>query len=212
MPPAQVYIVRTGIANIASVLAAIRRAGGEPVMTADRTVIDQATALVLPGVGAFSPGMRAIDELGIADVLKARFAAARPTLCICLGMQLLFESSQEAPGIRGLGIVPGTISKFTGNIRIPQLGWNQVQPDPACSLLKPGFAYYANSYRAAQAPAGWASASSTHGEPLIAAIERGPMLACQFHPELSGPWGAQLISRWLTSAGIPAQRAEAIPC
>ena len=117
---------------------------------------------------------------------------------ICLGMQLFAEASEESPGEAGLGIVPGTAERFrSADIRIPQLGWNEVIPQTGCRLLQPGHAYFANSYRLAQVPAGWHGALTTHGEPFVAAFERGPVLACQFHPELSGAWGRALLTRWL---------------
>lgn len=198
----KVHIVRTGTANLASVVAALSRQGADPVLTADTATIDAADALVLPGVGSFAAAMDAIRRAGLAEVLTARLLAGRPTLAICLGLQVLFETSEESPGVKGLGVVSGEITRFAGAVRVPQLGWNAVTCGPACSVLRDGDAYYANSYRARHAPDGFAAAWSDHGGPFIAAIERGPVVACQFHPELSGSWGAALIRRWLAAAGL----------
>lgn len=199
-PP--VYVVRTGTANLASVNAALTRAGVRPVLTQDPGDIENAKAIVLPGVGSFGAAMAGIRESGLETVLRDRIIVGRPTLCICLGLQVLFESSEETPGVRGLGAVEGSIGRFRGDVRIPQLGWNHVEPDAACELLTNGDAYYANSYRAMSTPQGYNAAWTTHGERFIAAIEKAGVLACQFHPELSGAWGASLIARWVDRAGI----------
>ncbi|HLO40673.1 MAG TPA: imidazole glycerol phosphate synthase subunit HisH [Phycisphaerales bacterium] len=219
MPLAPVHIVRTGTANLASVVAALTRAGVQPALTSDPAEIENAKAVILPGVGSFGAAMEGIRAARIEHVLRDRIIAGRPTLSICLGLQVLFESSEETPGVPGLGVVPGIIGRFSGGVRIPQLGWNRVEADPMCTLLAGGDAYYANSYRAMTPPPGFSCAWTTHGERFIAAMERGAVLACQFHPELSGRWGAELIERWLdragveraaSSAGLPGK--ESAPC
>lgn len=193
----KVVVVPTGIANLASVLAGLRRAGGDPRLAADAGEVEVAERVLLPGVGAFGPGMARLREGGFDQALAARVAAGRPLLAICLGLQLLCEASEEDPGVAGLGLVAGRVERFTGAVRVPQMGWNRVEPAPACRLLEPGHAYFANSYRLVAPPPGTAAALSDHGGPLVAAFERGPLLACQFHPELSGPWGTALLRRWL---------------
>ena len=152
---------------------------------------------MLPGVGAFGAAMQRLVAAGLVDVLAERVRAGRPLLAICLGLQLLCESSAESPGVRGLGVVPGRVTRFDTGLRVPQLGWNFIKPEPACSLLTSGHAYFANSYRLTDTPAGWSAASAEYGGPFVAAFERGSVLACQFHPELSGRWGLQLLRRWL---------------
>lgn len=195
----EVAIVRTGAANLASVCAAFDRcsASWRIVETAD--AVTSAGRLVLPGVGAFSAVMERLRAGGLAGALRDRIEAGRATLCICLGMQILFQGSDESPGVAGLGVLPGRATRFEG-VRCPQLGWNEVAPDPGCRLLAPGAAYFANSYRVAQAPPGWSAAWADHGGPFIAALERGSVLACQFHLELSSGWGRGLLQRWLESA------------
>lgn len=195
-----VALVRTGVANLASVLAALRRLGVTPDITTDPARVAGAQVAILPGVGAFGAGIAALSAHGLDEALRSRAAAGRPLLAVCLGLQLLAASSDETPGAAGLGLFDGHVSRFPDTVKVPQLGWNRVTPDPACALLAPGHAYFANSYRLLTPPAGWHAAYADHGGPFVAALERGPQLACQFHPELSGPWGLALLDRWLTAA------------
>lgn len=193
-----VLVVRTGTANLASVLAGLTRAGGRPTLTDDPDAVRRADRVMLPGVGAFGAAMAELSARGLDAALRERITAGRPTMGICLGMQLFAEESEETPGVRGLGVVPGVVRRFQDMaVRIPQLGWNEVNPQTGCRLLEAGYAYFANSYRLARIPDGWQGALTTHGESFVAAFERGPVLACQFHPELSGTWGRALLSRWL---------------
>ncbi len=197
---ARPLIVRTGVANLASVMAAFRRLGAEPAFSSSPDEAASADAVVLPGVGAFDAAIEALSADGMDVAIRERVLAGRPTLCVCLGMQLLCEDSEEAPGAKGLGVVPHTVTRFPDTVRVPQLGWNWVVSDAGCRMLVSGYAYFANSYRLAEAPAGWQVAWSEHGGRFVAAMERDGVLACQFHPELSGPWGLSLISRWLEPA------------
>lgn len=194
-PP--LVVVRTGTANLASVLAALRRLGADPRVTVDPEAVRAADRAVLPGVGAFGACMARLVEAGLVDALRERVTAGRPLLAVCLGMQVLGEASDESPGVPGLGLLPATARRFPAGPRVPQLGWNRVEPRPDARLLTPGHAYFANSYRFEAIPAGWSGATSDHGGPFVAALERGPVLACQFHPELSGGWGRALLERWL---------------
>jgi imidazole glycerol phosphate synthase glutamine amidotransferase subunit len=196
----RIAVVRTGLANLASVLAALRRIGGDPMPTDDPQAVAEAPAAVLPGVGAFGPAAEALAAARLDDAIRARVAADRPLLCVCLGMQLLGTASEETPGARGLGIVDAQVQRFRTAPRVPQLGWNEVRADAGCRFLRTGHAYFANSFRFADAPAGWLAARTTHGEEFVAAMERGRTLACQFHPELSGAWGEELLRRWIEAA------------
>ncbi len=197
-----VVVVRTGMANLASVLAALERLGVEALVTTDPEVVGGAERLVLPGVGAFGAAMQVIGQTGLADPIVRHVQKGKPLLAVCLGLQVLCESSEESPGVRGLGVVPGKVEKFAsgGDKRVPQLGWNGVKPTVGACLLREGHAYFANSYRLMDIPAGWEGATSDHGGPFVAALERGSTLACQFHPELSGAYGRDLLARWLEDA------------
>jgi imidazole glycerol phosphate synthase glutamine amidotransferase subunit len=122
-------------------------------------------------------------------------------LAICLGLQILAEESEENPGVRGLGVLPATVTRFADGLRVPQLGWNRVAAGDGARLLEDGAAYFANSFKLDNVPPGWTGATADHGGEFVAALERGPVLACQFHPELSGHWGQTLIERWLAAGG-----------
>lgn len=196
MKPASVAVVRTGSANLASVLAAVQRVGAIPQVVDDADAVRAAQCVVLPGVGHYGSAMQRLTQRGLGDAIATHVASGAPFLAICLGMQLLATGSEESVGTAGLGIMPGSATRFGNEVRVPQLGWNQVHIDTSGSLVEDGWAYYANSYALRDAPAGWQAAWTTHGERFVAALSRGPQLACQFHPELSGRWGAALLERW----------------
>jgi glutamine amidotransferase len=198
----QLAVVDTGTANLASMLAALRRHGIEPTLTRAPSEVATSKLVVLPGVGAFGAGMAKLREHGLVSPLAERVRASRPTLAVCLGLQMLGEASEETPGVEGIGVVPAKAQRFPETIDgarlvVPQLGWNAVAPRADAHLLEAGHAYYANSFHLGSIPEGWSGAESTHGVQFVAALERGPVLACQFHPELSGSWGHALIGRWL---------------
>jgi len=193
----EVVIVRTGSANLASVVAAFNRAGADVRLTRDRAMVDTASRLVVPGVGAFGSVCRSLERHDLGPAIADRIHAGRPTLAICLGLQILAESSEENPGVHGLGVLQERVTRFAEGLRVPQLGWNRVVAGDGARLLEDGDAYFANSYKLDRIPDGWSGATADHGGPFVAALERGPVLACQFHPELSGHWGQRLIERWL---------------
>ncbi len=180
-------IVDSGVANLASIAGAFRRLGATPVVSADPAIVRDAARIVLPGVGAFGAGMMALRSRGLDTVIRERASQGTPILGICLGMQLLCDASEETPGVAGLGVIAGTCRRLPADVRIPQA--------------------FANSYALREGPAGWTTAWTTHGAPFIAALERGTAIACQFHPELSGAYGAALLERWLT--GRPPRSAPA---
>src|SRR6267378_4248709 len=170
-------------------------------------VVRDASRIVLPGVGAFGAGMTALRSRGLDSVIRDVALRGPPILGICLGMQMLCEASEEAPGVAGLSVIAGACRRLPPHVRIPHLGWNSVTPEPEARWLTRGVAAFANSYALREGPAGWTTAWTTHGAPFIAALERGTTIACQFHPELSGAYGAALLERWLT--GRPARSAPA---
>ena len=192
----QVVIVPTGVANIASVRAAWQRIGAEPIVSDDPHVVRSAAYAMLPGVGAFGPAMASLAGNGLDDALRLRFEADLPTICICVGHQLLFESSEESAGVSGLGTVEAHIGRFSDEVRVPQFGWNKVEAQSGCELLEDGYAYFANSYRALAAP-GCNVALADHDGLFVAGLEHGNLLGCQFHPELSGAYGRSLMTRFL---------------
>lgn len=189
-------IVPTGTANVASVAAAFGRLGVSTRLCGDARQVEQAASVVLPGVGAYAAAAARLDELDLRTVLRERIEAGRPTLAICLGMQLFASRSEESVDARGLQLFDAVIERFPRSARTPQLGWNRVTPVDS-DLLQPGFAYFANSYRLQGMPAGWAGATTEHGGSFVSALQRGAVLACQFHPEISGAYGHDLLGRWL---------------
>ena len=193
----EVVLIRTGTANLASVAAAFHRAGSTVRISESAHDAAQASRLVLPGVGAFGAVATHIDDLGLREALTERIRAGRHTMAICLGLQMLAESSEESPGAAGLGIIPAAVTALAEGVRRPQLGWNHVEAGVDCHLLCSGAAYFANSYKIDAIPPGWSGAVTDHGGRFVAALERGAVLACQFHPELSGTWGQRLVERWL---------------
>ncbi|MDX2148636.1 MAG: imidazole glycerol phosphate synthase subunit HisH [Planctomycetota bacterium] len=202
--PSDVVIVRTGTANLASVFACLRRCGATHRMAENAEDVRSATRVLMPGVGTFGAAMESLHQQGLIESLRERITSEKATMAICLGLQLLFEASEESPGVRGLGVAPGVIERFSRatGVRVPQLGWNDVEPVPGFAAFARGEAYFANSYRAAGVPAGWTPAWTNYPGPFVAAMERakGRVLACQFHPELSGPWGQSLVAGWLARA------------
>jgi imidazole glycerol phosphate synthase glutamine amidotransferase subunit len=193
----QVVMVPTGTANVASVAAAFTRLGAGLTTAAGPGDVSGAAGVVLPGVGAFGAAIGQVEALGLREALRERIEQGKPTLAVCVGMQLLCHYSEESPGAKGLAVLDDTVTRFGGDTRVPQLGWNRVEPAPGSRLLEPGWAYFANSYHINRAPDGWRSATTEYGGRFVSALERGSILACQFHPELSGSWGSSLLGRWL---------------
>ncbi len=200
MSERKVIVFATGAANAASVLAGLRRAGAAPELSDDPDLLINARRVVVPGVGSFKSAMDKIVSSGALIPLKQRILAGLPTLGICLGMQILCEASEESEGAAGLGVIPQTVRRFKGALRVPQLGWNKIIPSSNCVLLKPGWTYFANSYRIAEPPEGFDCALCEYGENFVAAIEKGNLLFCQFHPELSGSFGIRLLADWIESS------------
>ena len=192
-----VTIVPTGTANTASVVAGLSRLGAAVEVTATAGDVRSAAGVVLPGVGSFGAAMGRIESLGLTEALRERIEAGRPTLAVCVGMQLLGRSSEESPSSTGLHVLEETVSRFGDGVIVPQMGWNRVEPGPGSRFVEAGWAYFANSYRLDRLPEGWVGSSTDHGGSFPSALERGDVLACQFHPELSGQWGARLLDRWL---------------
>ena len=210
-----VLVVDTGVANLASLQKCLMRLGATSRITSEPSDIEVSDRIVLPGVGAFGPAMSSLNSTGVADAIRGAVESGSALLSICLGMQLLCEASDEAPGVPGLGLIPARSERFRNPPRIPQLGWNHVRG----GAVVPGWAAFANSYRVGEEARGWTSSVCTYGEDFSAALRKGRILACQFHPELSGEWGAGVIERWLqdveeppTDDGAGGYACRIIPC
>jgi glutamine amidotransferase len=190
-------IIDSGGANIGSVMHALKRLGAEPVFTADAAIIRSADRVLLPGVGAAGAAMSRLNELGLVQCIRE---LQQPVLGICLGMQLLFEASDE-DDTRCLGIIPGTLRKMrpSEGIRVPHMGWNTttaVAEDPLLAGLpeQPWF-YFVHSYCAPVGPD--TLATTLHGESFTAIVRRGNFCGAQFHPERSARSGARLLANFM---------------
>jgi len=205
MSAAPVLVVDTGSGNLRSVARALERAGARVETSADPERVRSAERVVMPGQGAFGDGSRAL-EAGLGEAILEHIRRDRPTLGICLGMQLLFEESEEAPGVRGLSVFPGTVKRFaTGmpdpdeagrRLKVPHMGWSEVEGSHPL-LPERGFFYFVHSYYCAPADESLTVGVARYGAPFCAAIARGALFACQFHPEKSQLAGARLLSRFL---------------
>ena len=187
-------IVDLTYGNIGSIQLAFERFGVSPVLTADPEAIKSADRVVLPGVGAAGYAMQRIDELGLRDVLTS---LKQPALGICLGMQLLFERSEEAE-TKCLGIIPGTVRALEPepDRPVPHMGWSQLQVRDSAIGLKTGdYVYFANGYAADSGEATVASAD--YGREIPAVVRRGNWLGAQFHPERSSIAGAEFLKAFL---------------
>ena len=193
----KVYIVNTGLANLASVSTAFSRIGTSPVVTDKGADITKARYLVLPGVGSFGAAIKKLNHDNLIDRLRERYQSGKSTLSICLGFQLLAGKSEESNESIGLGLIKSNVIKMRSILPIPQIGWNKVIPDSDCSMIEPGYAYFANSYAYAEMDEGWQKSYFDYENKYIAAIEKGNLLACQFHPELSGEYGSKLLQQWI---------------
>ncbi|CAA9267746.1 MAG: Imidazole glycerol phosphate synthase amidotransferase subunit [uncultured Corynebacteriales bacterium] len=194
----RVVVLDYGSGNLRSAERALARAGADVAVTADLAAAAAADGLVVPGVGAYAACMAGIDGLGAGPVVRDRVAAGRPVLGICVGMQVLFDAGAEH-GVRtaGLGVLPGEVRRLAAPI-LPHMGWNTVTA-AAGSALFDGLGgerfYFVHSY-AATATDGLVT-TAEHGVPFVAAVERGSLMATQFHPEKSGDAGAALLRNWL---------------
>ena len=196
-----VYIVETGLANVASVAAAFKRLGQDAKLTTNTSTIEKADFVVLPGVGSFGAGMAQLERLKLVDPLRDRINEGKPTLGICLGLQLLAQCSEESPGVSGIGCIETEVTAFPSSVRRPQFGWNWLANENTAVLGEGGYVYYANSFRMTACPAGWTAGWTNYGGQFIGCLQRGAVVTCQFHPELSGRYGGEILNRWLLLGG-----------
>jgi imidazole glycerol phosphate synthase glutamine amidotransferase subunit len=190
-----VHVLDWGGGNLGSVARALRRLGVEPVLTGRPDDVQSAPQLVFPGVGSFGAVMAALDARGLREPLLLRLRAdERPTLGICVGMQALFEASEESPDARGLGVLPGTVRRLRAP-KVPQVGWNRVDFAGGAEAGS-GYAYFVNSF-AAPADGAWVAATTDYHGRFASAVRQGRLSAVQFHPEKSGRYGADLLRRWI---------------
>jgi imidazole glycerol phosphate synthase glutamine amidotransferase subunit len=199
----KVTILDYGAGNVPSVERALQRLGAESDRTDSPECLAKADALLLPGVGHYAALVRALDEKTLRAPLIDAIHRGVPFLGICLGLQVLFKSSEEAAQLQGLNLFPGTVSALPPNVKLPHMGWNQLARKRESSLLAgidtEAFFYFAHSYAAVDLNAATA-ATCSHGTEFAAVIEHKNIHAVQFHPEKSGDSGARVLHNFLRLA------------
>jgi len=195
-----IAIADYGIGNLGSVTKAFRRAGAEVLLTGDPDALRRADALVLPGDGAFAATMAEVERRGLVPVLREAVLAGKPLLGICIGMQLLFEESEEHGRHRGLGFLPGRVRRFEGELPVPHMGWNALRARRAHPLVDAvpdgSYVYFVHSYYC-DAPEEVVLASSDYGREFAAVVGRGAVLGVQFHPEKSQEVGLRMVESFV---------------
>ena len=194
-------VINYGAGNVGSVLRAIQYLGFPAEAVEDAARLQSADRLILPGQGHFGAMMDALESKRIVDPLREQMAGGKPFLGICLGLQALYDSSEEAPDRPGFGLLPGRVKRFEGVFKIPHLGWSQLEvrhPDGLFAGVPDGsFAYFCHSYY------GPVTAETTvvteYGQHFAAAVRVGPIYAVQFHPEKSGGVGLKILENFLKS-------------
>jgi len=198
----RVVILDYGMGNLRSVARAVERVGGAAQVTDDPGALVDADGLVVPGVGAFGACMRNLAARGLEDPLRAFVAGGRPVFGVCLGMQVLFEGSEEDPE-PGLGLLPGKCRKLPSTVKVPHMGWNEVRwldAHPYTAGIPDGTRFYfVHSYAPDVAPSLTVGVTE-HGRPFSAAVARGNLFATQFHPEKSGEPGLALYEAFVREA------------
>ncbi|GAB3565733.1 imidazole glycerol phosphate synthase subunit HisH [Spelaeicoccus albus] len=198
-----------GSGNVRSAVRAAERTGADVVLSSDTARAGDADGVIIPGVGAFASVARGLADAGGDDLIRQRIRDGRPTLAICVGLQVLFERGVEGDiESEGLGIWPGTVTRLRAPV-VPHMGWSEVSP-PEGSRLFAGIGgerfYFVHSYAASDGPPGALTTWAEHGGRFVAAVEDGPVSATQFHPEKSGEAGRRLLVNW--AAGLGADEAR----
>lgn len=196
----KISIVDYGAGNLPSVERALNKLGIETQLATQSAHISSAGAIVLPGVGHFSAFVKGLREGNLVEPLRNAFEAGIPILGICLGLQAMFETSEEAPGARGLGFFPGEVRALPTNVKSPHIGWNQLRRIKDSTLLRDvsddAYFYFAHSF-AAPAKDAPTAAACDHGAAFAAVVEQRNLFAVQFHPEKSGEVGAQVLRNFV---------------
>jgi glutamine amidotransferase len=213
---ARIAILDYGMGNLRSAEKAFEHVGASVTVTRDHDAVRAADGVVLPGVGAFPRAMAAVRELGFEELIEERVAAGVPVLGICLGMQLLFDSSTELGGARGLGLLPGTVERLEApGLKVPEIGWNPVSWRRASALTdglpEPCPMYHVHSYSPRPARDEDVLGTATYGTEFVSAVQRGGgrdrIFGTQFHPEKSSANGLRLLANFTRIAASEVRRA-----
>ena len=201
----RIAVVDYGIGNLRSAEKALQHLHADAALTSDRREIDAAEAVVLPGVGAFGACMQALRAAGLEAATRTAATDGRPFLGICIGMQMLFDGSDESPDVAGLGIVSGRVTRLPNTVRLPQMGWNTLDLTPGsrlgAQLPDPAWLYFVHSYAPEPTDPAVVAAWCDYGRRFAAAIEQGPVWATQFHPEKSGTVGLRMLENFVDAVG-----------
>jgi imidazole glycerol-phosphate synthase subunit HisH len=200
-----IAVLDYGIGNLRSAQKALQRCGADARLTVDHGLIADAHAVVLPGVGAFGACMTALRNADLEDVVDESVDSGRPFLGICVGMQMLFDNSEEDESVHGLGVIPGTIRWLGSELPRPQMQWNLLtlaQPDDPmfAGLPAQAWAYFVHSLHAVPDNPAVVAATCTYGGVVNAAFRDGNVFATQFHPEKSGAWGLSMLGNFVRIA------------
>ncbi len=191
-----IAILDYGAGNLRSVANTLEELGASYTIVNDRAGVASGGKLILPGVGHFGQMMRALDRLGVRETLRERIRTGTPYLGICLGMQVLFERSEEAPEVEGLGLYEGEVRRFPAGARVPHMGWNQIEGrSRLLAGLERPYVYFAHSYYVPLTRV--TAATCTYCFPYAAALEDGAVFGVQFHPEKSGPLGLAIMRNFV---------------
>lgn len=192
----EIVIIDYGMGNLHSVSKAVEAVGGVPIVTADKKIISAAEKIILPGVGAFGDCMKNLQATGLVPELIKHIKSGKGFLGICLGMQLLFESSEESPGVAGLGIFKGAVKRLTTEYKVPHMGWNRLKlkaASPLTAAADGSYVYFVHSFHAVPEDSNIITAVCDYGTEITAAVGRDNIQALQFHPEKSGEVGLKML-------------------
>ncbi|MDO4329744.1 MAG: imidazole glycerol phosphate synthase subunit HisH [Lachnospiraceae bacterium] len=199
-----IAIIDYDAGNLRSVEKALISLGEEPAVSRDPETILKADKVILPGVGSFGDAMGRLHQYGLVDVIHQVVEKGTPFLGICLGLQLLFESSEESEGVEGLGVLPGKILRIPDcpGLKIPHMGWNSLSVTPGARLFQGiedgAYVYFVHSYYLKAADESIVAASTEYSTHIHASVERGNVFACQFHPEKSSDVGLKILKNFIT--------------
>ena len=201
-----IAVLDYGIGNLRSAEKALQHLGVDAALTTDPAVARQAAGVVLPGVGAFGRCMEQLRESGLEPVVHEAVEAGTPFIGICVGMQMLFDASEEAPGVKGLGIIPGEVRRLTvTSERLPHMGWNTLRIRAGSKLFEGiddgSWLYFVHSYAPVPDDEAVVAATTDYGGTVVAAVEQGRLWATQFHPEKSAANGLQLLRNFAGACG-----------
>lgn len=195
-----IVIVDYGMGNLRSVEKAFARLGFKVEITSDPDAINRAEKIVVPGVGAFGDAMRELRERGLIEPLLRAITDQRPFLGICLGLQVLFEGSEEAPNVKGLGIIPGLVKRLQTDLKVPHMGWNTLhvirRPPILSDIPDSAYVYFVHSYYVEPMDGSVTAATTDYGISFTSMIWRGNLFATQFHPEKSQAVGLQILKQF----------------